>query len=193
MRASIKPRAPSACRPPQPRSDGPSSPVAPLHSAAMRDLLLRLRGDPPRLSNPYHLVHRLFLPLPTLPFVDTAPLMPIEHILNHRPNLPRNTFLPEHTPGSQVVEVGRALGVRGLLAGREDRQQQFAADRSGGFFGLAATRVHALGCQGYWVAQAALRRLVCNVVVQTDVGSVNTACYTCKTGTSGIALRLSVM
>ena len=71
--------------------------------------------------------------------------MPIEHIIYHRPNLPRNTFLPEHTPGSQVVEVGKALGVRGLLAGCEDRQQQLAADPPGGFLGLAAAGVDALG------------------------------------------------
>ena len=68
-----------------------------------------------------HPARRLLLPLPALQFLDTSPLLPIDHILNHRTNLPRNPFLPEHALGSQVIEVGKALGVRGLLAGREDR------------------------------------------------------------------------
>ena len=78
--------------------------------------------QPQRSSDLRHPTRRLLLPWPTLQILDTQPLLPFEHILNHRPNLPRNPFLPEHALGSQVIEVGEALGLRGLLTGREDRQ-----------------------------------------------------------------------
>jgi hypothetical protein len=54
------------------------------------------RDDYPTFAT---LPRRLFLPFHARQFLDTAPLMPFEHIINHRPNLPRNTFLPQHTLG----------------------------------------------------------------------------------------------
>jgi hypothetical protein len=42
--------------------------------------------QPQRSSDLRYPTRRLPLPLPVLQFLNTAPLLPIEHILNHRPN-----------------------------------------------------------------------------------------------------------
>ena len=53
--------------------------------------------------------------------LNTVCLITLDHVINHRANLPLNTFPPQHALGGQIVEVGEAFRLCSLLARRENR------------------------------------------------------------------------
>ena len=53
--------------------------------------------------------------------LNTVCLITLDHVINHRENLPLNTFPPQHALGGQIVEVGETIWICRLLARREDR------------------------------------------------------------------------